>query len=269
MVKKLLRHEFLYYIRNFSLFLPIILVVGIMTRVFRFLDNGSILTEIAVGSSVIMLWVSCMALMLLSTAAAVVRFYKNMYTAEGYLTFTLPVSNAQHIFVKLLVAVVCQAICLLTVVLSVVIAASGEPLAEFFLLMGEAFGELSPVVGLNMIVYALEFLLILILAAASNMLLFYACITIGQLAKKNRILLAIGAYFIYYVGTQVLSTILSILFAIFSMTPLIDALFTWAFLFPVLAIHIYLGVFLLFSAGLVALFFFITHRIMTKRLNLE
>jgi hypothetical protein len=270
MVKKLFRHELNHYFRSFWLFLPIVLAVGVMTRIFRFLDNGSFLTEIAIFSSSAMLFVSCSALMILSTAVAIIRFYKNMYSAEGYLTFTLPVTNTQHIFVKMISAMLFQSVCLVTVILSVLIAGSGGALLELFQIFGGAIGELASLVGTpNLIAYALEFLLVVLLAAASNLLLFYACITIGQLAKKNRILLAIGAYFIYYVASQILSTIFTIIFVVLSTTSALNGILEFVLCFPVLSIHLYLVGMLLFSGALAAVFWLVTQRIMTKKLNLE
>ena len=97
MVKKLLKHEFIYYFRTFALFLPIVLVIAAMTRVFRLFENSdSVIASIAVGSSALMLFVACWALLVLSVIVAVVRFYKNMYSAEGYLTFTLPVKHSEQ-----------------------------------------------------------------------------------------------------------------------------------------------------------------------------
>ncbi len=270
MVKKLLKHELNYYFRSFWLFLPIVLVIGVMTRVFRLFEGGTIFTEIAIFSSIGMLWVACMALLLLSSVVCIVRFYKNMYTAEGYLTFTLPLTGAQHIFVKLLSSLICQAICLFTVILSLIIAFSGEALSSFFEPIGDLFGEIFVSAGaVNLIFYAIELLFMIVLAAASTLLLYYACITIGQLAKKNRILLAIGTYFIYYVATQVLSTIFTIVFALISVTPFLGAIFEWIALNPFPALHIYFWIMILFSAALSAAFWLVTQWIMTKKLNLE
>jgi len=111
MVKKLLKHEFIYYIRTFILFIPIVLVLAAMTRVFWFFnDYDNIADDIAFTSSVALLIVVCAALLILSTVICIVRFYKNMFTSEGYLTFTLPITNAEHIFVKLFVGMVGQAV---------------------------------------------------------------------------------------------------------------------------------------------------------------
>ena len=270
MVKQLLKHEFIYYIRTFGLFLPIVLAMGVMTKVCLLLNNETLISTLAISSSVMMLAVSCFALMLMASFIGIVRFYKNMYGAEGYLTLTLPVSHAQHIFVKLFVALVAEAACLLTVILSVLIAGSGEALSELLAIFGEAFRELPNVVGVpNALAYIIEILLLVVFVGAGNMLLFYACITIGQLAKKNRILLAIGAYFIYYMATQVLGTVFTILFAMLSETYLMKLIFEWAVANPIPAVHIYFFVSILISAAMAAVFWIITQWIMSKKLNLE
>ena len=35
MVKKLFKHEFIYYFRTFGMFLPIVLAISVVTRIFR------------------------------------------------------------------------------------------------------------------------------------------------------------------------------------------------------------------------------------------
>lgn len=271
MVKKLFKHEFIYYFRTFALFLPIVLVIGVMARVFRLFEGfDSALIDIAIFSSSSMLVVACFALLMLSVVVAVVRFYKNMYSAEGYLTFTLPVNNAQHIFVKLLTAICCQAICLLTVILAALIALSGEPLKEFFLMLSAAFSELFEDLGaVNATVIIFEIILAAILSVAGNMLLYYACITVGQTAKKNRILMAVGAYFIYYIATQVISTVLVMIFTVLGMSGAFDGIVMWLDDHMILTMHLTFGLSVVIYAAMAAAFWYVTQWIMTKKLNLE
>lgn len=271
MVKKLLKHEFIYYFRTFALFLPIVLVIGVMARVFRLFENfDSALVNIAIISSAFMLVVSCFALLMLSVVVAVVRFYKNMYSAEGYLTFTLPVNNAQHIFVKLLTAICCQAICLLTVILAVVIAISGEPLKEFMLLLTAGLSEFYEDIGaVSFIAFVFDIIVIVLLSVVGNMLLYYACITVGQTAKKNRILMAVGAYFIYYVATQVISTVIVMIFTVLGMSGVFDGIVMWLDDHMILTMHLTMGVSIVIYAAMAVAFWFVTQSIMTKKLNLE
>jgi hypothetical protein len=230
-------------------------------------DNGKIINDIIIGFSIITFVVSCAALMILSTVIGIVRFYKNMYSAEGYLTFTLPVTNAQHIFVKLFVAVVFQTVCLLTVAISGCIVLSGRGMIRGFMnAMQYAFTGIGAV---NMIVFIIEMIIMMLLSVASNMLVYYACITIGQTAKKNRILMAIGVYFIYYIITQITSTIFTIIITMVSMSDALVKTVEWIANYPIPAMHILFGVSVIISAAITALFWFVTQRIMTKKLNLE
>jgi len=271
MVKKLFKHEFIYYFRTFALFLPIVLVIGIMARVFRFFENfDSVLVDIVIFSSASMLVVACFALLMLSVVVAVVRFYKNMYSAEGYLTFTLPVNNAQHIFVKLLTAICCQAICLLTVILAAIIAISGEPLKDFLLMLTAGISEFYEDIGaVSFIAFVFDIIVIALLSVAGNMLLYYACITVGQTAKKNRILMAVGAYFIYYVATQVISTVIVMIFTVLGMSGVFDGIVMWLDDHMILTMHLSMGISIVIYAAMAVAFWFVTQSIMTKKLNLE
>ena len=270
MVKKLLKHEFIYYGRSFGLFLPIVLVIGLMTRLFRFFDNGNILTGIAAGSSILLLVVACFTLIMMSSIIGIVRFYKNMYTAEGYLTFTLPVTNSQHIFVKLLVSLVCQAVCLVTVLAAASIALAGETFLHVVGSLGAAIRMLGDQCGAgNLVVYGLEFGILLLLSVISNMLLYYACITIGQTAKKNRILMAVVTYFIYYAISQVIGTVFSMVVMVFSLSGSLGDIMDWIERNPVPILHVFLFFAILTSAAFGAVCWVVTQRIMSRRLNLE
>ena len=270
MVKKLLKHETIYYYRTLGILLPIVLVFGIMTRVFRLFENGNVLTDIAIGSSVTMFVISCFALLILATVISVVRFYKNMYSAEGYLTFTLPVTQRQHIFVKLLVASIAQALCTLVVILALIIAFSGESLLDAVRWTFGSLGDLVTVCGVgNFIFFALELLILLLLAVPSQMLVYYACITLGQTAKKNRILMSVAAYFVYYMITQLLGTFFTMAVMIVATSGIGDLLAEWTINHPMPAIHIIAWGSILLSVAFTVALWFITESVMKKKLNLE
>ena len=274
MVKKLLKHEFIYYIRTFILFLPIVLVIGVMARIFRCFDNGKTINNIIIASAFVMLAVACGALLILSTVSCVVRFYKNLYTAEGYLSFTLPVTNHAHIFVKLLAAMVCETVCSLTAAGAVAIALPGEALVNFF--RDFAYGVeviteyISPwhIVGL-----AVECLVMIIVTMAATLLQYYSCITIGQMAKKHRILAAVGVHFAYYMLTQIVGTVAMVVLTLTARSEetieMWDRILYWIAENPLPFMHIYLCFVVVLGAGLAALFWFITQKVMTKKLNLE
>ncbi len=269
MVKKLIKHEFLYYIRTMVIFLPLVLVLGVMTRIFRLLDNGSMITNIAVGSSIFMQIMGSFALSICTTVLGVVRFYKNMYSAEGYLTFTLPVTNKQHIFVKLLMFVLFQVIAILVIAIGVAISCSdylGGFFAEIRWMIEQAATAVS--VG-NLVLFAFEFLLLVIIGAFSTPLLYYACITVGQTAKKNRILMAIVAYFVVYAATQVLSTVFTMMFSVVSVSGGLEWIVNIVTANPILCAHIFMWVMVIFSGVITWALYYVTLRIMSRKLNLE
>ena len=96
-----------------------------------------------------------------------------------------------------------------------------------------------------------------------------ACISVGQTAKKNRILKAFGAYFVWYLITQVVGTVAIIVFAILGEVGLLDAIALVISDHPFEFIHVAMVCGLLLAAAISALFCFVSHRIMSRRLNLE
>ncbi len=266
MVKKLLKHEIVYYIRTLLLFWPWVLLTGIMARLVNHFYDDSTVMRIALASSTILLVLSVFALMLYSFFAGVVRFYKNLYSSEGYLTFSLPVTNLQHIFVKLLSSVAVLLVSGLVVLVTLSIAYSWEPFRVIWHTLEELFRLFPPV---HLIFYLLEITGLLLVGMISVPLLFYACISVGQLAKKNRILLAIGAYYIHDVILRILGTVLVILLSVLAQAEFVQTLLRWFLENLDLGIHLLLLGSLLIVSGFAAVYFFITYYIMNRKLNLE
>ena len=129
-----------------------------------------------------------------------VRFYKNFFTDEGYLTFTLPVKRSQLLNSKLIVTVAASLATILMLIVDVVIVfAIGSPdffNAEIWRSIGWIFGEAAQALGAYAIVYAIEIVLIGIFVALSSILLLYICITLASIiVKKAKVVAAIGIYY--------------------------------------------------------------------------
>ena len=262
MVKKLLRHEFIYYFRTFSLFLPMVLVIALVTRMFKAMGDERYV-QIVQGSSEVLLTLGCVALLVMSAAVGVIRFYKNMYSAEGYLTLTLPVTHSAHIFVKLLTAITCQVTCAATVFVASIIAGAGSDIGDTTHYYGNVIDTTS------FIIYIVEIIALVLSYAVANMLMYYTCITIGQTAKKNRILMSVGAYFLIYIIGQVIATFAIIVISVLSTTGALDGIGILYYQNPDLTIQLFLLAFILMYVVISAIFWRITQSIMTKKLNLE
>ncbi|MBO7303615.1 MAG: hypothetical protein J6V09_00125 [Clostridia bacterium] len=270
MVKKLFKHEFIYYLRSFGIFPLMLIVASLFLRFIMFFDPENFVVEVLGITAFIVFYIMCFTIGIAALVIAVVRFYRNMYTAEGYLTFTLPVTSDQHILVKLLSALACQVISHLTVFLAMFIAVADM---ETFSDIGKMFtwlGGLINSVGVwHFVFYAFEAIILLAIGSATSMLLFYGCVTVGQTATKNRIFTAIAAYFIYYLGTQILSTVTMLIASRVMLTGVFDGLITWVIAHPYASIHIGAWIGVAVASGLGVAFWFITRTIMNKKLNLE
>ncbi len=271
MVKKLLKHEFFAFFRSMCPIAVITLGMGLLTRIIQLFESDSTAYSIISGSAVFMFWVSIIVCLVASVALSVKRFYTNLFTAEGYLSMTLPVTAGQHIFAKLFVAVVGVVATAVTVLVSLGIANFGEVLWEVFKAIGYILDKWVTVYGANFIFYILEFILMAVTLLMYNYLVFYSCIAVGQIAKKNRVLAAFGAYFGYYIITQIIATI--ILLVVIStpewMSKLIATVVEWVSSHQLAAVHVGLLSVSVFYSALSVVFFLFSRYIIKNRLNLE
>ncbi len=269
MVKKLTKYEMLAYARTMLPMLIILLGVSALTRFVQFFESNTTAYGIVFWSSVVALVVSIIVCIVMTFFVAISRYYKNLFTLEGYLSFTLPVSPTQHIITKLFVAVIFTVISLVAAVLAGVIAMPGDVLAEVFKVISYLFKQLfSFGHDVHIAFYIVECIVAFFAVLCCEYLLFYACMTIGQLAKKNRVLLSFGVYFAYYFISQILGTVFLIVFSIYadSIITMIDKFSTNH---PFAFIHIIICGIIVISLICSTIYFFVSHLIMRKKLNLE
>ena len=115
--------------------------------------------------------------------------------------------------------------------------------------------------------------LVLLVVMVYATLYYETCITIGQLFRKNRILAAVGAFFVYYILTQVFSTVMAVVLSILMAVGALDAFVAWINQLgqqdPYLLVHCIMGISALLSMIPVLIEFLIIRRIIAKKLNLE
>jgi hypothetical protein len=174
--------------------------------------------EVLTISSSLLLMLTVMAISAFSVISAIllfVRFYKNFFTDEAYLTFTLPVKRSTHLNSKLILGFVTQlatgAVIILDAALIIVIGLADkifkkEVWEEFILLAKEFFKE----VDAYFWVFLLETLFIMLIISIAGLLFTYACITFASMiTKKAKLITAIG---IYYGATSVVSFVFSMIY---------------------------------------------------------
>ena len=267
MVKKLIKYDFASYLR---LLLPVQLIlmgIAALNRIIQiFEDTDSTVYNIIFTSSVVLYVIAIAVCLILTMIVAIVRFYQGMYSNEGYLNHTLPVTPTQHILSKLIVSTVFMLGSALAVFISLCIATFGEFNIELFKAGFFLLGKVYEACHGHLILYIIEIILYILIAGITGLLMLYFCISVGQLAKKKKILLAFGVFFgLYFLG-QVFSTVV-IIFVTLNNDLMIE-ISEWAEAHMIAFMHISLSASIIFALIFGAVYFFITRYIMGKKLNL-
>lgn len=269
MVRKLLKHEAIYYARTLLPVEAILVGWGALTRFVQLFESDSVVYDILFGSSVFVLILGCFACLLFAVAMGVVRFYKNMYTAEGYLTFTLPATEAQHIRAKLIAAVLASVSAFLALVISLLVASSWDLLTELWNVAVYLCRLATPLVGGHLYAYLILLAVLMVLGSAGGYLFYYTCLSVGQLSKKNRILASVGVYFGYQVAMQILSSIFSVLLPLIFASVDVEAVVAFVETHLVGVLYGAFGVLLVWELLYITVLFVLVRFITRKKLNLE
>lgn len=124
-----------------------------------------------------------------------VRFRNNLFTDEGYLMQTLPVSSSQLVGAKLIVSMIWTVLDGIFVVLCFCLLNFGH--SFFTYLMEDLLNNLKDLSGYFQLPTALGLLLCLLLfliQTAVGILLIYLCITIGHSFTHHKIIFSIAIY---------------------------------------------------------------------------
>ena len=144
----------------------------------------------------------------------VARFYKNLFTDEGYLTFTLPVNTSTIIMSKFWATVLWLAIAVVAIVACILIYVSfgNAPRGEVFnTAFYKDFGDMLKVVmnklDFSDALFLSEAVVCGILQIAHGVFMLFLAVTIGSIvAKKHKILASVG---FYYIINSIVSTIMT------------------------------------------------------------
>lgn len=282
MVGKLLKYDLKAYFRVLAPAYLTLWAIALANRIIQCFEPPLEATANAVASvsaynivfwsSIVLLVIAAIVVAVLSVVQIVILFYRNLFSREGYLSFTLPVSTDQHLTAKLIGAFIVEFASILAIVIAGVIAAFGEMLAEVwkagFYILGLLRTEIIEEFGKGHFGgWTTEFILALIIQAIVTILFYYLCITLGQRAKKNRILAAFGVFFLFYVAIQILAT----LFVIFVS---VDAEVVERIMESITqgapgSLHLCMWIGILTNAAIAAVEYLIVRRTINRRLNLE
>lgn len=204
MLGKLLKHEWNATARKYGLFYLVLGIITILAIIVHALPVDHVLFTIGEVSFLVLYILVLCGVFFCSTGMAVVRFYKNMVSDEGYLTFTLPAKVEQLVFSKFLVAVCWQITTMLLVVLSllsvfVIGHIEWSVFCEGVAFVTDEMGVILPVFGIMMLVSFMY-----------QMLLYYLSIAVGQLFGNHKILASVIAYCALSFGIELIMMVVII-----------------------------------------------------------
>ncbi|MCQ2452293.1 MAG: hypothetical protein MJ075_04050 [Oscillospiraceae bacterium] len=210
MVKKLIKYDLLAYLRSLFPMDMVLLGIALLTRIVQCFEPSEASTgySVFITSSVVALVIACLVALVMTFVLCITRFYRSLFGAEGYLSLTLPVSHSQHLLAKVCSSLLANLFTLVSLVLAWCIASCGELLTEIIKALLYLVKWLGEAVGsANLALWVPEGLVFLVTSICCVYLLCYFCLTLGQMARKNRILAAIGVFFGYYLLNQFFGTI--------------------------------------------------------------
>lgn len=202
MLGKLIKYDFKALNRYLIAIHAMLLVTAAIGRflfIKRMMQNPGGLSDVGliIMSIGIMIYVILFMTALFGTLMMIaIHFYKNIYSDEGYLTHTLPVTKGQLLISKTITGSVWMFADIVLITLSILILVLYQPVIQEFMLykddMLAAMGFPSSF-GYGKIFLAVIWLLVV--SAVSNVVMLYVSIAVGQLFSNHRVLGAIVAYF--------------------------------------------------------------------------
>ena len=133
------------------------------------------------------------ALMFYTQMQIAFRYYRNLFSREGYLSWTLPVSGIQHLWAKIISGCIFMAADILIVAAGILILATGKNIRDAYSLVAD---ETTRELGMTLGDFGLMLLILCLASCIYSVVMVYFCINIGQLFPGHRVLCAVAAYFI-------------------------------------------------------------------------
>ena len=270
MLRKLTKYEFK---ASGRLLLPLyagILIMAVLSGIFTrisseaFADSAANMPKFIsffTTISMVLYILSIMAGVFLNFIVSIIRFKRNLFDAEGYLMNTLPVTTSQNITAKMFAASAYQILGMLVCAVSVFIFMLIS-VDKFFINFTDFFELLWKFMlkteSGNLILFAIEAVVIAIVSFFCINLMFYAAISVGHSANSHRVAKSIGVYILLYVIGQII--LFYIVPAVISIIPIP---------YTMLSMHIILIGTAVAEAVYAAAYFLITHYFIKNKLNLQ
>lgn len=214
MLSKLIKHEWKETWKIPVLICIIILFMALVSTIcFFYMEPPVGISDLNVGAFILFMafTMTTSGLSLVTIVYFAVRFYKNLYSDEGYLMHTLPVKPSHLILAKTLISslwfflinmlVVWAVFAVMGVCIPVMVRIEDAVSLEWFLTNAVSlYGMSAPAFGIF-------FLVSTVVSSFSSTLVIYASISLGQLFSKHKVMASILCYIGYNMLVSTISSI--------------------------------------------------------------
>ena len=202
MVGKIMKHELHALFRVLVFLFAAVLLLSVLLRL---LLLGDTYTDGWAGAVILLInfyFYAMLAAVIVAAVLGIYRFYKSLFTGEGYLTLALPATPAQLIWAKLLSALIAVYSAVAVCALSALIFFAGFS-PEFYAELAENLGDLFAMYGAYFSsdpLLVVESVLATLVSIPEATLFFFLVASVGQLFTRHRkgmtALIAIGSLFV-------------------------------------------------------------------------
>lgn len=258
MLKKLIKHEFKatyrFYVPVYIALAALVALACIFLTVIDHFDVNEMFLSITLPLGAIVGFLAIIFTVLSPYIFICLRFYRSTATREGYLTFTLPASTNQILFSKFLVS-------FFWAVLTV-----GVTTLAIFVLLAVGFDPDMTFTAIHQLFHSSEFnfttILSFVVGYANSILSIYTAISLGQFVRDHRVIASIAFYAATYTVQQIVSLVVLIPIMIGSGVLSSGETLNYSDLGIMSVVSIIL------SLVFCVIFYFVSERILDRKLNL-
>ncbi len=276
MLGKLIKHEWraVWKVPGFvNLFLLLYTFAGILSLHSSIWESDNKIIETLLILATFFYFISIIVISFIVMVYITVRFFKNIYTDEGYLMHTLPVSQKGLLFSKLLVSFTWMLITGVVIFISIFsivltslsIGNNGIPISKIwdrfiFPSLQIFLSEASAMLGISIFHIIMLSAVMVLVGIIFSILMIYTSISLGQLFQKHKIFGSFLGYIGLHAGLQTLNSLamVSLMSKTFMMVKEVTGYMLNYTYFTLCE-----------SIVLCIVFFFLTEYLMKKKLNLD
>lgn len=208
MLKKLFKYEWKFFWKvpaTINLALIIITLVGITSFITPLWTIESTIIDILMVTGLMFYIIAIFAGSIAISVYIAIRFYKSIYTDEGYLTNTLPVTPRQIVLSKLFVSSIWTFITVIVIFISIFtlifVSVFSYSDINVFYRLSDSWKEIKVIVdyelgydGFKLTVYMILSILYTVISTFFSILMLFSAISLGQLFTRHKVAGAVGWY---------------------------------------------------------------------------